>query len=241
MSREHTTIADRLSDYLDGGLDAAAHAEVEAHLSSCGACRAVLEELRAIIVGAGELGELQPPRDLWAGIEAVIRAPAAAPEAQVIVLPTARAQGTKAGARDTLAVTRPQLTAAAVVLIAASALTTWWVGPGLADRGARADATPVVVDEPLRLASSDVAPPDNLAGELAGLEQLLDSARARLDPNTVRVLERNLAVIEQAIADSQRALALDPENQFLAHHLERVFERKLTYLRDAARVIDWAG
>ena len=55
------------------------------------------------------------------------------------------------------------------------------------------------------------------------------------------MLERNLSVIEQAITDSQRALALDPENDFLSEHLERVYERKLTYLRDAARVIEWAG
>lgn len=241
MSREHTRITDRLSDYLDGGLDAAAHAEVEAHLTACGACRAVLEELRAIVARAATLGALQPPRDLWAGIEAVIRAPAAAPEAQVIALPTAVAPRATARGADTLSLTRPQLAAAAVVLIAASALTTWWVGPGLGDRGARADTVPAAAEEPVRLVSSVAAPPENLASELADLEQLLDSAGARLDPNTVRVLERNLAVIEQAIADSQRALALDPENQFLAHHLERVFERKLTYLRDAARVIDWAG
>ncbi len=55
------------------------------------------------------------------------------------------------------------------------------------------------------------------------------------------MLERNLAVIEQAIVDSHRALALDPQNEFLTKHLERVYERKIEYLRDAARVADWAS
>ncbi|KPJ79232.1 MAG: hypothetical protein AMS19_11625, partial [Gemmatimonas sp. SG8_23] len=65
-------------------------------------------------------------------------------------------------------------------------------------------------------------------------------AREVLDPNTVRILERNLSVIEQAIEDSRQALAQDPENEFLAAHLERVYERKLSYLREAARVAEWS-
>lgn len=80
-----------------------------------------------------------------------------------------------------------------------------------------------------------------MADELAALEQTLDEARAVLDPNTVRVLERNLGVIEQAIEDSMLALQQDPGNDFLAAHLDRVYERKLTYLRDAARVAEWSS
>ena len=55
-----------------------------------------------------------------------------------------------------------------------------------------------------------------------------------------RVLERNLAVIEQAIEDSRLALEQDPGNEFLAAHLERVYERKVEYLREAARVAEWS-
>jgi hypothetical protein len=81
-------------------------------------------------------------------------------------------------------------------------------------------------------------PPAELAQELAALERLMDSARGALDPNTIRVIERCLAVIEQAIADSREALALDPGNAFLAGHLERMYRRKLVYLRDAVRFAD---
>ena len=56
----------------------------------------------------------------------------------------------------------------------------------------------------------------------------------------MRVLDRNLGVIQQAIEDSRRALAQDPGNEFLASHLERVYQRKLEYLRDAAQVAEWA-
>jgi len=90
-------------------------------------------------------------------------------------------------------------------------------------------------------ATVDAAPVADLADEVAVLERTLAEARAVLDPNTIRILERNLAVIESAIDDSRRALAIDPENAFLANHLERVYERKLEYLREAVRVTEWTG
>jgi hypothetical protein len=73
------------------------------------------------------------------------------------------------------------------------------------------------------------------------LEDQLAAVRDALDPNTLRVLERNMAVIERAIEDSRQALALEPGNEFLSRHLEQVYERKLDYLREAAAIADWAG
>ena len=46
---------------------------------------------------------------------------------------------------------------------------------------------------------------------------------------------------EKAIEDSRRALELDPGNGFLTDHLERAYERKIEYLRDAARIVEWEG
>ena len=91
------------------------------------------------------------------------------------------------------------------------------------------------------MASDVTGPSSDIADELAALERTLEEARSVLDPNTVRVLERNLGVIEQAIEDSMLALQQDPGNEFLAAHLDRVYERKLTYLRDAARVAEWSS
>jgi hypothetical protein len=89
--------------------------------------------------------------------------------------------------------------------------------------------------------SGEAPPPAAMAGELAVLEDVLASARTVLDPNTVRVLERNLGVIEQAIADSREALVQDPGNTFLAQHLERMYRRKLVYLQDAVRLVEFGG
>lgn len=253
LDTRHSRWTDRFSEYLSGGLSEQGFREVEDHLDSCGACRTTLAELRAVISRAGELEDLQPPRDLWDGIAATIQAPAPVTDpvdAKVIALPTAtsatgdRARLTEAGdgrllPRTRLVFTAPQLIAASIALIAASALTTWAAGPGLGVRGQALG--PTVPAGAVTMASDLAAPPEGLADELSTLEAALAEARAELDPNTVRVLERNLGVIEQAIEDSHRALAQDPGNDFLTNHLERVYQRKLTYLRDATQVAGWAG
>jgi anti-sigma factor RsiW len=245
--REHRVWIERLSDYMDGGLSAEEHRRAEEHLSECGACRRILEDLREVVQRAGALGPIEPPRDLWDGIAGTIKAPQArlvsGSPTKIIAfpgadrVPTAPPERTRTG----FTLTRGQLVAASVVLIAASSMATWMVGPGLgagpvAEIPAAAESTGSVT-----MAAEVAAPPEELAAELAQVEETLREARRMLDPNTVRVLERNLGVIERAIADSRNALAQDPGNEFLAEHLERVYERKLTYLRDVVRVAEWTG
>jgi anti-sigma factor RsiW len=246
----HTEWTDRLSGYIDGDLTADEHAEMEAHLDTCGPCRRELEGLTDLVARAGALGELEPPRDLWSGIAATIGAGAparpAGPTAKVIALPGAAAtigavaSEEEAMRRRRVILSRPQLLAASVALIAVSSMVTWLAigsgAPGVASTA----SSDVVQSGPVAMAADVPTPPEGLADELSTLENVLVQARASLDPNTVRVLERNLGVIERAIHDSARALAQDPGNEFLSAHLERVYERKLTYLREVAAWAEWA-
>lgn len=241
--KPHEEWTELLTDYMNGDLGAERHAEVEEHLATCGACRDVLEELRAVVSRAAALGPIEPARDLWGGIAATIQAPPAVDDsgARVIALPTAeRIDAELASTKQRFNLTGRQLLAASIVLVVASSLATWSLGR--AATGPVADTLPTAtVPGVIVPATQVVDPPLALAEELATLEQAVVEARGLLDPNTIRLLERNLAVIEQAIADSQRALQQDPENDFLVEHLERVYQRKLEYLRDAARVAEQAG
>ena len=49
--------------------------------------------------------------------------------------------------------------------------------------------------------------------------RVLQQNRARLDPQTVRMVEANLEVIDAAIIQARRALAADPSNAYLNGHL----------------------
>jgi hypothetical protein len=87
----------------------------------------------------------------------------------------------------------------------------------------------------------ELDPAPDLAVELASLEAVLEQARSRLAPNTVRILEKNLGVIERAIQESRRALEVDPGNEYLRQHLDRAYRDKADFLREVAYITAWEG
>jgi hypothetical protein len=59
-----------LSPFIDGDLDDGVAAEVREHLLGCAACTAVERDLRRIADAAGTLPPLEPPADQWARLAA---------------------------------------------------------------------------------------------------------------------------------------------------------------------------
>ena len=97
----------------------------------------------------------------------------------------------------------------------------------------RRDATPTAAATPVVA----VALPPAAAAydrEIVAMRALITERRKDLDPVTVRVLERNLKIIDQAIAESRAALVQDPASGLLAEQLTRAMRRKLELLRTAA-------
>jgi hypothetical protein len=214
----HEHVTDRLSDYLDGDLPAAGHAQVDAHLRDCDACRRVLDELRSIAGAAAALPGGMPGSDLWPGIaERIGRAPAQA-------LPFAAAP------RRRFSFTAPQLAAAAVLLMTLSGGLAVLLRPA-ADPAAT-DLAATTPAEPADVLPVNLADP-GYDGAVADLERTLDAGRGRLDPETIRVLEANLTAIDAAIDECRRALEADPANTFLNSHLLSARQRKLALLRRA--------
>ena len=61
----------------------------------------------------------------------------------------------------------------------------------------------------------------------------LTRARARLSPATLAVIERNLVVLDSALAESRRALAGDPGNATLERLVIATWQQKMDFLRRA--------
>lgn len=237
MDKHHRQWTDRLSGYLAGDVDVHERVRIDAHLAECAECREVLSGLERVVTLAREVADVEPPRDLWPGIEAALAG--AGPEKgddHVIALPTAHVRPVGPGRR----IGPGRLAAAAVLLVAATATATWRLASSTSESPSGDVALLSGGADGARGVAASVAPQD-LADQLAELQQVYDSARESLDPNTVLVLERNLTAIERAIADSRSALAHDPGNAFLSEHLERMYERKMSYLQDVVRVVQWAG
>lgn len=206
---------DRLSEYLDddGDLTAAERRDLEAHLAGCAECGATLEDLRAVVARAQSLPSRGPDVDLWPGIAARVAPPV-----------------------RRYSFSMPQLVAAGLALMALSGGAVWMARrqpPSAAQARIGDRALPSAV--PVNLAD---APYDQA---VADLERALAAGRSKLDPATIKVLEDNLAAIDQAIDQSQRALAADPANTYLYNHLADARKRKLALLRRASAIADLEG
>ena len=108
--------------------------------------------------------------------------------------------------------------------------------------GAAAPAPIVAQAESLEPEAAVVVPVDfadqQYEAAVTDLERMLREHRERLDPRTVVVLERNLRVIDDAIAEAREALAADPANTLLNAHLAGARQRKLDLLRRAALITE---
>lgn len=223
---------DRLSEYLDGDLNEADRKAIEQHLVDCAECRSTLEQLRSVIREAGALRDTRPEQDIWSGIAARI----GATEPKVPGVVDIRAPRR---ARRVISFSVPQLLAAGIALVVLSAGTAWLVQsreshavPPLADAIVRDAAAQAV------LVGFDVVEYDAAVAELEGV---LDQARERLDPSTVRVLEQSLATIDRAIQEAQDALRRDPANSYLTTHLAATMMRKVELLQRAAAIASEAS
>jgi hypothetical protein len=196
------------------------------------------EELEAIARRAARLPRLAPSRDLWSGIEARIQAP-------VIALPHA-SDSAPAAAQAAVLTTNParlpwrRLAIAASLLVAVTAGITYSI---VARRGAtqlaetndsatveaRLPGTPAV---PVSTASAE----QTFDREIGAMRNIIDQRRKDLDPATIAVLEKNLKVIDAAIAESKAALAKDPASAFLMDRLNHAYDTKLQLLSGVAAI-----
>jgi anti-sigma factor RsiW len=214
----HEQWTDRLSEYLDGELSHGERQALEAHLGGCGECRALLEELRAVVVTARTLPALPPERDLWPAVAERTR--------DVVPFPSRTPRRLPEWTR---------LAAAAVLFAAVGSGVTWlaFLRSPAAVPVAVAPAAPTTPLAPQSVAHE----PRGTGAAIAELEQIVRGGRSRLDTATVRIVTENLARIDAAIAEAQRALASDPSNAYVGRHLADTQRRKLELLRTAAHLV----
>jgi len=238
---------ERLSEYHDGELSPAEHAECAAHLAECAECRDLLQELHLVTVAARADRDRQPVADLWPGILAQIEKAGSAQAEPSIARPSLEVWGrpTARPTRRQITFSLPQLALAASLLMAVTASVSYLAVqravPGTIAQSAAPRETPIqAMAEPSETPPGDVQRA-NFANPqydraVADLEGMLRDQRDRLDPRTVVVLERNLAVIDDAIRQAQEALDADPANTFLNSHLADARRRKIELLRRATSI-----
>lgn len=210
----------RINDYLDSVLAAADRAALEAHTQSCALCRNQLESVRELLVEVRALPRaIRPERDLLPGIHDAID------RDQVLVLRSWRARS--------LWSLRWAVATAAVLLIMATAVITQAVAKkGQAASVATASAPGVT------LVNRDLAALEQkYTLAITELQQLIAAQSTELAPGTLRLLERNLQVIDTAIRESRAALEQEPGNAMINEMLWSAYEKKLELLRRATTIV----
>jgi anti-sigma factor RsiW len=220
--------ASLIGDLVDGPTEASAQRELDEHLAACPACRALLADLRDIRRVAGKLPDYTPRPEVWTGIAHRLETELAA-----------RPRPFWTGARVALAM--------AATLLVGVASSVWLIrGPAPAiQRGAApASATPPAaviqskgdlvqdVDEHLRIAD------EHYVKAIAGLEQVVQSDQAALDPAVAATLQKNLGVIDQAIRESRDAIKTQPNNQLVQTSLFEALRQKVALLEDTVALIN---
>jgi anti-sigma factor RsiW len=212
----------RLDGWVDGTLSEAESREAEAHLATCAGCREEERRLRNLLVHAAALPRsVSPPRDLWPGIAARVGG-------QRRGLSWLRFDGWQ-----------PALAVAAAVVIA--------LGAVLFGRSSPAPVHTVVIpgstagEARLRPAAVETDPglvameEEYQTAANALLEALLER-RDDLDPATLETVQRNLAVIDEAMAQIHRALAMDPNRPELGRKLVSMHRKRVEVLRQMVKL-----
>ncbi len=239
--------AERLSDFLARELDESTRIPMEQHARSCAACGTLVADLRALRINASSLPVLTPSRDLWSGIAARIETPVVELTDARNVAPASRRVDRRvwlglaaAGlVAVTATVTRELTKQPSAIVPAANMAAT--ATPQRTDTGALSAIDTARVSVPRRPATSLVANnPAKLSAEqtydheIGQLLVIVDRRRSDLDSSTVAVINRNLRIIDDAIAQCRTALKTDPASRFLMESLDGALDTKVHLLRTAA-------
>jgi len=203
-----------LDEHVDGTLEPPASVEVESHLASCPGCRAGERAIRSLKESAAALPEATDPRrDLWEGI------------------------ATRLGGRKSFL--RPALIAASMAAVLAGAGYMALIAP----RNLSAPPAAVAVPATAAVPSPSSIPALNGA-DLAFLEarQELRTAlyerKKTFSPETLRQVDQNLRIIENAIEEIRTAVARDPGNRKLQKMLISTRQREVALLRHVTQTAD---
>ena len=219
-----------IHELADGVLGPIRRAELQLHLNDCDACRALADDLVRLRSLTTSLDRPSPPDRVWLQIAGRLRQ-----EGRVTAPVTATGRAGRQAA----------LLAIAAGLVIAVGVSLVLLGPGFrASRqprplpgapsqgnAATADAVQSVETE-FRLAEQ------HYQNAIAKLEQAAKSEEGAFDAQTAAMLQKNLQVIDQAIAESRAALRTEPQSAPARDSLFDALKRKVVMLQDTIALMN---
>jgi len=235
---------DLLNAFADESIDPSDRADVERHLASCASCRQTVADLREVLRAAGALALHEPPVRAWSRIERAIRLEAESRQS------TQNPQNSES--KTSLRVLRvPRALrstswrawlAAAAALVLATVVGLRYAPPrGSDDTRANAPAadTQIAASDSAQSVEAELREAEaHYENAIKGLEQIANAEKNELDPRTAATLQKNLAVIDQAIGESRAAMRSQPSSEPAQQSLIENFKTKIRLLQDTVALIN---
>jgi anti-sigma factor RsiW len=217
----HDRYRQAIQELVDGTLGSIRRAELELHLDECESCRRLADDLVRIRDLAASLEPLPLPDRVWPQIAGRLRQ-----EGRIVPTPVAVATRRLA----------PLALAASLLLVVAAALYTLYprnAAPVRPDAGNAASVDAVQgVESEFRLAEQ------HYQNAIARLQEAAKSDNGAIDAQTAATLQKNLELIDQAIAESRAALKSEPQSAPARDSLFDALKRKVTLLQDTIALMN---
>ena len=234
-----------IHELVDGTIVPIRRAELERHLAGCEACRTLAADLQIIRDTATALEPLEPPAGVWLQIAGRLR------QQGRVVPPPQMETRRSAPHMAVLAI------AAALLLVVGGSIVLLWTqyqrpssstGPAVAanapaaapsSSNAQASVDVESVEAEFRLAEQHYQNAIAKLEQAARLDQAAsDGSQSVLDPQTAAMLQKNLQVIDQAIAESRSALKAEPLSAPARDSLFDALRRKVALLQDTIALMN---
>jgi anti-sigma factor RsiW len=230
-----THYVEALQEMVDGTLGRLRRSELEIHLDQCEGCRALLRDLERVRDLARSLDRPAPPARVWMQVAGQLRregmrpAAAAAPSRRHYALAAIAATLMLAVGSSVFLL----LPAARSAREGATTRTSTVAGQGTAQGNAgAAAAVQESIEEEFRLAEQ------HYQNAIAKLEDAAKSDQDVIDPQTAAMLQKNLRVIDEAIAESRAALGSQPQSTPARDSLFEALRRKVSLLQDTIALMN---
>jgi len=218
-----------IHEAVDGTIGSIRRAELELHVDTCDDCRALLEDLQRIHDAASELPALAPPDRAWLQIAGRLRLEGRISDEVKTTAPSRRAY------------TAWLAIAAALVIAAGSAVMLLVPRATPVTPPTTAASTPAggpVEGSALEAVNAVEAAQAQFEKAIEDLEKVAKANQQALDPGTAATIEKNLGIIDQAIADNRVAVKAEPASVAARETLFEALRTKVTLLQDTISLIN---
>ncbi|HEY2435316.1 MAG TPA: zf-HC2 domain-containing protein [Vicinamibacterales bacterium] len=231
---------ERIQELVDGALGPIRRAELEQHLGQCEACQALRTDLERIRDAAAALPPLAPPDGAWLQIAGRLRREQRESPEPARLVAIADAPCGLRWSYGWLAI------AAALVLAAgASILMLVRSAPAPTRAGSQAAAA---VSAPAAAGSGSPsveaaqtavdAAQQQFEKAIADLEKVARANGGAIDPGTSAVIDKNLGIIDRAIAENRAAVKAEPASVAARETLFEALRQKVSLLQDTIALIN---